>query len=277
MFRELSTPADAATIRLEPVIHMYSATVILFGVMVFFLVRDGSAASGTEAAAAAHRGSLLADIRLLVRIPELWLLAAIMVVGQQLFWVTYSISAFLQVNLGLTALAAGSVTLTKLWMRPVGGISIGFIGDLVSRELLLAWLILLASLSLIAISFLPLGGQMAAIVAIVLVIGYLTYAIKGLYWALLDHCPVPRHLIGLAIGLVSFVGYMPDVLLPLYDGWLSRHFQRARSFQIYFTSIAACGFAGAWLCWRFHRIRKRGARSESAAREIAGRIDAQAD
>jgi MFS family permease len=257
MFRGLSGPTDAATIRLEPVIHMYSTVVVLFGVLVFFLVKDGRAERESDEPAGAQRGSLIADLRFLARIPELWLLAAIMVIGQQLFWVTYSMSAFLQVNFGLTALAAGTVTLTKLWMRPVGGISMGFLGDVLPKELLLAWLILLASLGLIAISFLPLAGQMAAIVAVVLLIGYLTYAIKGLYWALLDHCPVPPHLLGLAIGVVSFIGYMPDVLLPLYDGWLSRHFPRSEAFQIYFTTIAVCGFAGAVICWKFYRHNKR--------------------
>ena len=40
-------------------------------------------------------------------------------------------------------------------------------------------------------------------------------------------------------GLVSFIGYMPDVLLPLYHGWLSREYSRAHAFQVSFTSIAA--------------------------------------
>jgi sugar phosphate permease len=253
MFRVLSEPTDAAAIRLEPVIHLYAWVVTVFGVLVFFLVKDDKADRDGGTGAETPRGTLLADLRILAGIRELWLLAAIMVISQQLFWVTYSISAFLQVNFGLTALAAGTVTLIKLWMRPIGGITIGFLGDFVPKEKLLAWLILLASLSLIAISFLPLAGQVTAIVGVVLVIGYLTYAIKGLYWALLDHCPVPRHLLGLAIGVVSFIGYMPDVLLPLYDGWLSRNFPRSVSFQIYFTSIALCGFGGAALCWQFYR------------------------
>lgn len=266
LFRELSQPTDAATLRLAPVIYMYSFVALAFAAMVFFFVEDNPdhAPNPAQAPAAGRpRSTLLADSWLLARIPELWLLAAVMMIGQMLFWVTYSISAFLQVNLGLTALAAGSVVLTKLWMRPVGGITIGFLGDWLSKELLLAWLLALASLSLIAISFLPLAGSMAAIIGIVLVIGYLTYAIKGLYWSLLDHCPVPRHLIGLAIGLVSFFGYMPDVLLPLYDGFLSRHFPRAESFQIYFTSISLCGFLGAALCVVFWRRSRRAARAQS--------------
>ncbi len=257
MFRGLSEPGDAAALRLAPVIYMYSIAALAFAVMVFLFVEDNPDAVTPPRKAAREGGTLLADLRVLARIPELWLLAVVMMIGQQLFWVTYSISAFLQVNLGLSALAAGSVVLTKLWMRPIGGITIGFLGDRYSKELLLGWLLALASTSLIAICFLPLAGNMPAIIGIVLVIGYLTYAIKGLYWALLDLCPVPRRIVGLAIGLVSFIGYMPDVLLPLYDGFLSRHYPRDVSFQIYFTSIAACGYLGAALCIVFWRRSKR--------------------
>jgi sugar phosphate permease len=266
LFRELSEPGDAATLRLAPVIHMYSIAALAFAVLVFLFVEDDpghvAPAARTHGTAPA-RGTLLADIGRLARIPELWLLAVVMMIGQMLFWVTYSISAFLQVNLGLTALAAGSVVLTKLWMRPIGGITIGFLGDMYSKELLLAGLLALAATSLIAICFLPLAGNMVAIVGIVLVIGYLTYAIKGLYWALLDHCPVPRHIIGLAIGLVSFIGYLPDVLLPLYDGFLSRNYPRAQSFQIYFTSVALCGYLGAVLCVVFWRRSQRANRARA--------------
>jgi sugar phosphate permease len=264
LFRELSEPGDAATLRLAPVIHMYAIAALAFAVLVFMFVEDdpNHATPAARAHDATRAGrTLLADIGRLVRIPELWLLAVVMMIGQMLFWVTYSISAFLQVNLGLTALAAGSVVLTKLWMRPIGGITIGFLGDMYSKELLLAGLLALAATSLIAICFLPVGGHMAVIVGIVLVIGYLTYAIKGLYWALLDHCPVPRHIIGLAIGLVSFVGYLPDVLLPLYDGYLSRNYPRAQSFQIYFTSVALCGYLGSVLCVVFWRRSQRAARA----------------
>ncbi|MBM4219763.1 MAG: MFS transporter [Gammaproteobacteria bacterium] len=261
LFRSLSAPGDHAAVRLAPVIHMYAAAALVIAVLVFLLVEndpDHAPSVSRRGHPTPRGGRLLAELGLLVRIPELWLLAVVMMIGQALFWVTYSISAFLQVNFGLSALAAGSVVLTKLWMRPVGGITIGFLGDWLSKELLLAWLLALASTSLIAICFADLGGNMPAIVGIVLVIGYLTYAIKGLYWALLDHCPVPRHIVGLAIGLVSFVGYLPDVLLPLYDGFLSRQYPRAVSFQIYFTSIALCGYLGAVLClvfWRRSRHR----------------------
>ena len=261
MFREMSTPQDAATIRLTPVLLLYSTTAVLLGIMVFFVVKDNPDAVISKAAREANRlatgSSLLKDLWLLLRMPQLWMVAGIMVIGQGLFFLTYSVSAYLQVNLGLTALAAGSITLSKLWMRPLGGFTIGFLADWYSREVVMAWLMVLASISLLSVIFLPLGGHIYLILPLVLVIGYLTYAIKGLYWSMLDFCPIPPHLTGLAIGVVSFLGYMPDTLLPLYDGFLSRNFDRAHSLNIYFITIAASGFIGAALCLWFRRINLR--------------------
>jgi sugar phosphate permease len=266
MFRELSTPADAATLRMEPVVYLYSITAILLGVMVFFTLSDNPDAvirrTPGEATAKGERPGWMGNVWQLMRLPELWIVAGAIMLGQALFFLTYSISAFLQTNLGMTALAAGSITLAKLWMRPLAGFTIGFIGDWYSREGVLAWLMFLASFGLLALVFLPLAGHLYLVLPLVLVIGYLTYAIKGLYWSLLDLCPLPARLTGLAIGIVSFVGYMPDTLLPLYDGWLSRTMPRAESFRIYFVSIALCGFAGGVLCWHFHR---RNRRAEAAA------------
>jgi sugar phosphate permease len=268
MFREMSTPQDAATLRMTPVILLYSSTAMLLGALVFFVVKDNPAAviSKAEREARSKTGStFLKDVGLLLRMPQIWLVAGVITIGQGLFFLTYSVSAYLQVNLGLTALAAGSITLSKLWMRPVGGFTIGFLGDWLSREVVMAWLMLFAAFSLLSIIFLPLGGHIYLILPLVLVIGYITYAIKGLYWSLLDYCPVPPHLTGLAIGLVSFLGYMPDTVLPLYDGFLARNHDRAHSLNIYFITIACTGFVGAVLCVWLRRMNLRAAAAVAGA------------
>jgi sugar phosphate permease len=262
MFRELSAVTDPGTVRMQPVIWLYASTAIVLGALVFFVVQDNPAAVAHADGERGHADywAWARNLWALVKLPQLWLLGCIIMLGQTLFFLTYSISAFLQVNLGLTALAAGSVTLSKLWMRPIAGFTIGFVADRYSRETVLGWLMCAASISLLCIIFLPLGGNLYLIMPLILVIGYLTYAIKGLYWSLLDLCHIPPRLLGLAIGIASFLGYMPDTLLPLYDGFLSRHFPRDESFRIYFSSIVGCGFLGAALCLVFLRWTRRAAR-----------------
>jgi hypothetical protein len=88
----------------------------------------------------------------------------------------------------------------------------------------------------------------------------MTYAIRGLYWSLLDQCKVPAETTGLAIGLVSMIGYSPDAVLPLINGYLTQNFPGAHGYQLYFGYIAFMSALGgvAGLVFK-HRLNKVGA------------------
>ena len=79
---------------------------------------------------------------------ELWLAAFCILCGYQLFWATYSFSGYLQNIYGMTAVAVGSITVAKLWMRPIGAIAAGFVGDRFNLEKVLAGLMLAGSVAL---------------------------------------------------------------------------------------------------------------------------------
>nr|WP_175801951.1 MFS transporter [Burkholderia anthina] len=255
---------DAAGFTL--VVHLYACFCIALGVLLA-LVKDRPRADGRQAARHRRgndrrgddrRTNVLTDLKTLAAIPELWLVAAIVFCGYQVFWATYSFSAYLhEGNFGLSATAAGFITTLKLWMRPVGGIGGGFLGDRVSKVSVLFWALVLAALSLVGLIAAPPHSPQAMLVVLVLFIGILTYAIRGLYWSLLDDCRVPTHCAGLAIGLISVLGYSPDVFVPLINGYVTQTWPGAHGYQLYFGYIAAialCG-AGAAACLK-HRLNR---------------------
>lgn len=254
---------DAAGFRL--VVHLYAFFCIALGVLLA-LVKDpagtsGRATAGKRRTGSDRRGNVLTDLKTLAAIPELWLVAAIVFCGYQVFWATYSFSAYLhEGNFGLSATAAGFITTLKLWMRPIGGIGGGFLGDRVSKVSVLFWALLLAALSLVGLIAAPAHSPQAMLVVLVLFIGILTYAIRGLYWSLLDDCKVPAHCAGLAIGLISVLGYSPDVFVPLINGYVTQTYPGAHGYQLYFGYIAAialCGAgAAAFLKYRLTRIHR---------------------
>jgi MFS family permease len=251
--------ASAAT-GFKLVVHMYAGVCIGLGVLLA-LVKDPEAQD--EALATRGRGRVLADLRQLASIPELWLVTAIVFCGYQVFWATYSFSAYLQEGgFGLSAVMAGTITTLKLWMRPIGGIGGGFLGDRFSKVNVLILALLLASLSLVGLIVSPSFRSHLALVFLVLFIGVLTYAIRGLYWALLDDCDVPQRIAGLAIGLISVIGYSPDVFLPLLNGFVTQAFPGALGYQIYFGYVAGMAFLGAFaaLALRTRLNRKSGAK-----------------
>ncbi|RAA25927.1 MFS transporter [Burkholderia multivorans] len=249
---------DAAGFTL--VVHLYAFFCIALGVLLA-LIREPSRAGKRATAMQPRRGNVLADLKTLAAIPELWLVAAIVFCGYQVFWATYSFSAYLhEGNFGLSATAAGFITTLKLWMRPIGGIGGGFLGDRMSKVSVLFWALVLAALSLLGLIVAPAHSPQAMLVVLVLFIGILTYAIRGLYWSLLDDCRVPGHCAGLAIGLISVLGYSPDVFVPLINGYVTQAYPGAHGYQLYFGYIAAialCGAgAAAFLRYRLNRIQE---------------------
>lgn len=230
------------------VIRLYAYTCLALG-LVLVLLRDPAQPSMTdiEKKVAVKKGSLWRDVRYLASLPELWLVTAIVFCGYHFFWATYSFSAYLeQGNLGLSATMAGVITTVKLWMRPFGGIGGGWLGDRFTNLRVLTWALALAGVGMLGLITLPMLRIVPLVVVLVVFIGLMTYAIRGLYWATLDQCPIPERITGLAIGIISVLGYSPDVLLPLINGWITQKFPGMGGYQIYFTYILFVGTLGVF-------------------------------
>jgi MFS family permease len=227
----------------QRVIHLYAYTCLAIGVALA-LLRDPQ--QRDEAPQASQRkGKLFEDIKRLAKLPELWLITAIVFCGYHFFWATYSFSAYLEEGgLGLSATMAGVITTIKLWMRPVGGIGGGWLGDKFTNLRVLTWALALAGIGMLGLIFLPQLHVVSVVVVLVVFIGLMTYAIRGLYWAILDQCPIPERIMGLAIGIISVVGYSPDVLLPLVNGWFTQTFAGMLGYQLYFTYVLVMGSLG---------------------------------
>jgi MFS family permease len=233
---------------LRHVIFLYSFTCIALGAVMSFFKDQAPpvAEEETNAAQAKEAGSTLwRDLATLASIPQLWLVAAVVFCGYQIFWATYSFSAYLQQgDLHMSVVMAGVVTTLKLWMRPLGGIGGGYLGDRYSNLRVLIYAMFLAVAGLVGLIFLPALRNMAVLGFVVLFIGLMTYAIRGLYWTLLDYCKIPMRITGLAIGMVSLIGYSSDIFLPLVNGYITERYAGMLGYQFYFAYVAAIGALG---------------------------------
>jgi MFS family permease len=228
----------------QRVIHLYGYTCITLGIVLALLPDQGNA-KAVRQKANGEKGRLLDDLKSLGKLPELWLMTGIVFFAYHLFWATYSFSAYLEhTGLGFTAATAAAITTAKMWMRPFGGIGGGWLGDRFTTLRVLTMAIGLGTLGMVGLIFVPLLHNMAAAIVLVLFIGLMAYAIRGLYWAILDLCNVPARTTGLAIGIVSVIGYSPDILLPLINGWATQHFPGITGYRIYYSYIVTMGVFG---------------------------------
>ncbi|WP_370653472.1 nitrate/nitrite transporter [Caballeronia sp. Lep1P3] len=238
------------------VVYLYAFLCIGLGI-VLGLVRDPQSGAATQEKR--NDSNVLRELGALIRNRELLLLSGIVFCGYQVFWATYSFSAYLhEKEIGLTVVMAGAITTLKLWMRPIGGIGGGFLGDRFSKISVLVAALFCAALALLVLIAAPHIASHALVAVLVLFIGVMTYAIRGLYWSLLDQCNVRAETMGLAIGLVSVLGYMPDTFLPLVNGYLTQNYPGVLGYQIYFGYVACMAALGgvAGLIFK-HRIDRK--------------------
>jgi nitrate/nitrite transporter NarK len=105
------------------------------------------------------------------------------------------------------------------WMRPVAAIALGWLADkylasklsIVSFSLMLAASLILAS----GVFELAIGFSMATF--FMMVVG--TYSLRGLYFAIIEEANTPANITGTVVGIISVVGFTPDIFMPLFSGY----------------------------------------------------------
>jgi len=110
-------------------------------------------------------------------------------------------------------------------------------------------LLVLNSIALMVLAFLPLTSGPAVLLTTVLCISLVSYGVRGIYWATIESCDISNHVKGLAIGLLSFIGFAPHAYLPQFRSYLINLYDEKQAYEIYFCSIAAMGLIGAIAAW----------------------------
>ena len=114
----LSQQSGSTSIALTQVIYFYVGVLLVISPLVYWLLDDLE--DITDVDAVQTKSVFREDLMVLLRRREIWLCAICIVCGYQLFYATYSFSAYLQQHFGLTAVMVGTITLAKLWMKFMG-------------------------------------------------------------------------------------------------------------------------------------------------------------
>ena len=83
-----------------------------------------------------------------------------------------------------------------------------------------------------------------------------TYAIRGLYFSILNDGDIPIALSGTAIGIVSIIGYSPDIFAtPLY-GYLLDAYPGIKGHQIIYVILGVSSVIGLITTLKFKKLVK---------------------
>ncbi len=242
---------------LRTIIYGYTAVTVAAGVLVWFAVgeSDVQATHQTTALSTRSHARFAQDVLYAIKIPAVWLQAIIVVcayVGYKGFdnYSLYAVQAY-----GLDEVEAARIVTIGSWMRPVAAVAAGLIGDRfgASRTLVVLFALLLGSDLFFAFST-PVPGAAWAMLSNTLLTCIAIFGFRGLYFALFEEARIPMAVTGTAIGIVSVVGYMPDIFVSLVAGVLIDRNPGLEGHQHFFMFLSTFAFVGLIASLSFSRL-----------------------
>lgn len=226
----------------QQVVNFFSGWVILVGVLIGIFLQT----SDHHAPSSSNRISWQA-LKTVIRKPIIWYQAVIIVCAYVGYKVTDDFSLLANDILGYDEVASAQVGALALWMRMITAIAAGFLADRVGQSSkVISWgfgMMILSGL-IIATGWLP--GHPPIFYLIVIIstcVG--VYAVRGLYFALIHEAKIPLEISGTSIGLISVIGFTPDIFMGPIMGYLLDEYSGALGHQLVFLVMA--GFAALGL------------------------------
>jgi sugar phosphate permease len=87
---------------------------------------------------------------------------------------------------------------------------------------------------------------------------FAVFALRGIYFALLEENRTPPYLTGAAVGLVSLVGYTPEIFFAPITGRILDANPGLVGFRHYFLFLAGTAMLGIVVVLVLLRLRRRG-------------------
>ena len=152
----------------------------------------------------------------------------------------------------MSEVEVSSFTSWMQWIRPVAAIGAGFVADRVrcSRVVMLLFASLVAAHLYFALSA---PGPVWILFANVIVTCIAMFGLRGVYFALFGQAGLPRVVTGSAVGLVSVIGYTPDIFVTWVAGVLTVRTPGLAGHQHFFWFLTAFSAVGLIAAVAFER------------------------
>jgi sugar phosphate permease len=236
------------------VIYMYSIALAVTAILIYFFVEEDKSKDVQRDESEKFR---LSDLPVVLKNKYLYLHGAIVFFGYAVFWTVYYIGGFLQTNRGVDAVTVGTVTVIILWMRPFGGVVGGFLADKIGKTTTNILALAGAAIFLTILAVMPISITPTLFFVVSIVLGFFLYAIRGTYWSVLGDDGFENLVMGTAIGVISFIGYLPDIILPQFNSFLFNTFGDKGGYNAYFIASAVMALAGIFCAAAYAGLHKK--------------------
>ncbi|EZH71773.1 MFS transporter permease [Aquimarina atlantica] len=190
-----------------------------------------------------------------LRLPSVWLLMIIILCAYVGYKITDVFSLYAQDVMLYDQVQSAQVGTFLLFIRPIIGV---FIGVLTDRSQTTFWLLISFIVSFFGALLFALGiisdSETALFFISILVVATGVYAARSLYFAVMQKGKIPLVFTGTAVGIISLIGYTPDIFAGPAMGYLLENSPGPKGHQHVFWMLALFSFIGGLAAWYYYKL-----------------------
>ena len=198
----------------------------------------------------------LKNIKIVLKLPAVWLLMLIILCAYVGYKITDIFSLYAKEVMLYNEVDAAKTGTYLLFIRPIVGVLIGFLADRARASVYLVAGFGVSILGALLFASDLIEPDMDIFFLFALFITALgVYAARVLYFAVMEEGRIPLALTGTAVGVISFIGYTPDIFAGPMMGYLLDNSPGRTGHQHVFMMLGAfslVGFIAAVFFWRLH-------------------------
>ena len=233
------------------VIFISSILVAIVGVLTFFFLKL------PEKDAVEHqvKSISIANVKSVLKLPAVWLLMVIILCAYVGYKFTDVFSLYAKEVMNYNEIDAAKTGTYLLFIRPIVGVLVGFLADRAKASiyLVVGFAVAIVGSLLFATDLIDPSMDVFFLLSVFLVaLG--VYAARVLYFAVLEEGNIPLALTGTTVGVISVVGYTPDIFASPLMGYLLDSSPGRTGHQHVFITLAIFSLVGLLASFIFMRL-----------------------
>ncbi|MGI9203835.1 MAG: MFS transporter, partial [Woeseiaceae bacterium] len=222
------------------VILLYSCTTAAVGVLTWFLLPDSESLSNQSSIGNSFNGAMT-----VLRKRTVWAKAGIVIFAYCGYKGLDNLSLYAVQVLGMNEVEGARLFAYVSYLRPIAAVVAGIVADrfVASRVIGLTFAILTCSFGLLWLAV-PDANWLTIIYINIYVSVFAVFAIRGIYFALLQETRTPPELTGTTVGVMSFIGYTPEIFFAPIAGRILDASPGIGGHQNYFLFLATLSAFG---------------------------------
>jgi len=221
---------------LSVVIILISLITILSGIAAWFILSEDDGGENTNIGSFK---SGMTEIISVLKMPVVWLISIVVLAAYSAYWGTYRFTSYSTDIFSLSVVLAGAISIGKMAMSPPSALVAGYVSDKIGIAKSVSILFMILILTFLIFAFMPgLSSLLPFMITNIAIASLAVFALRGIYFALLEEGGIPMKVTGTATGFISMIGFTPDIFMPLIGGLLLDRLPTVEGYRAFFLTVA---------------------------------------